>query len=342
MTDHLVTSRIIELDKPRNIVVREETLDLTRLKPSELAGRTIYSAVSPGTEIAAYVGDPPLRPMKVYPRVVGYCNVAEVIGVGADVTDYKVGDRILNFQSHRSNFICSEQSVAALIPQDCRDLVAVSTTYLFHLGYNALLKGNFRPGMSVAVIGLGTLGLTTLALASSFGGVVYALSDQKESLDKAVKFGAESVYLKSGTGSVDDIRRQTEGGVDLVITTSGRWDDWLLALRLARKEGCICVIGFPGRTEPIPGFNPLDSSYFYDSQLKIVSCGYTPHLDVPPYDIRFTMKRNCSFLLKQVIRGKLPALEIVSKVVPWREIQGLYDTMASHEPGFLTGVLDWT
>ncbi|MGZ6288264.1 MAG: zinc-dependent alcohol dehydrogenase, partial [Bdellovibrionota bacterium] len=166
-----IESKIVELDGPKSIVIKSEQLDLSELKDNEVAGQTLFSAISPGTELAAYRGDPPLRPGKIYPRVVGYCNVARVIAAGKLVKDFAVGDIILSFQSHRTTFICSQEVIATVIPSDA-NLIHASTTYLFHLGYNALIKGDFRPGMSVAVVGLGTLGLTTVAVASSSGGRV--------------------------------------------------------------------------------------------------------------------------------------------------------------------------
>ncbi|MDH5645362.1 MAG: zinc-binding alcohol dehydrogenase [Candidatus Heimdallarchaeota archaeon] len=335
-----IESKIVELDSPRNIIIRSEILELSKLKSNEMAGRTLYSAISPGTEIAAYIGDPPLRPMKVYPRVVGYCNVAEVIAIGDNVKQYKVGDKILNFQSHRTSFICTEESIGALIPEGA-DLAEAATTYLFHLGYNALLKGDFKPGMSVAVVGLGTVGLTSTALASSFGGVTYAFSNQMNSLKIARELGAESVFRKSDSGLKEKIYDLTDGGIDLVISTSGSWEDWRLAVSIARKEGTVCVIGFPGRTQPIADFNPLDSQYFYDSQLRIISCGHTSTLDVATHEIRFNIKRNCAFLLKEIIQNKIPATSIISSVVPWNELQSVYEAMASRTPGLVTSVLKW-
>jgi len=337
----ILESQIIEFDRPRNIVIRKESFDLSQMKENEVAARTLYSAISPGTEIAAYIGDPPLRPMKIYPRVVGYCNVAEVVAVGELVRQYKQGDKILTFQSHRTSFVCTEESIVALVPEGA-NLVEASTTYLFHLGYNALLKGDFKPGMSVAVVGLGTLGLTTVALASSFGGEVFAFSNQEAKLDTALEFGAERVFKKNEPELKEKIRKLTESGVDLVVTTSGTWDDWRLAISIARKEGTVCVIGFPGRTQPIPDFNPLDSQYFYDSQLKLVSCGYTTQLDAPPCDLRFNIKRNCKFLLNRVLQKKLPAEKLISSVIPWTDLQSSYEAMVARETDLITNVLEWS
>ena len=130
-------------------------------------------------------------------------------------------------------------------------------------------------------------------------------------------------------------------GLDLVITTSNRWEDWALALRLARKGGTICVLGFPGRTEPEPPLNPLDSQFFYDRQLTIHACGQSPDLDVSAHDLRFTVKRNCEFLLHQIVAGKLPARRLIASVQPWERLPEIYDQLAHRTSHGLTCVLQW-
>jgi threonine dehydrogenase-like Zn-dependent dehydrogenase len=337
-----LVSKIFELTQPKTLQIKEELLDLENLAPTELAAKTLFSAVSPGTEVAAYRGDPPLRPMKVYPRVVGYCNVAEVIAVGSAVKSYSVGDRILSFQSHRSSYVCAEQDVIARVPSSIGSAQA-ATTYLFHLGYNALLKGGFQPGLNVAVIGLGTLGLATVALTNAFGGRVFALSNQDSSLKLADELGAFGAVRKDQVDLRHKILQQTDQvGIDLVITTSGSWEDWSLAVSIARKEGTVAVLGFPGRTQPIPPFNPIDSQYFYDSQLRLIACGHSPDLDVPASDIRFTVKRNCKFLMDLISQGRLPADRLAAERVEWSKVGQAYDRLLQREAGLLTCILDWT
>jgi len=332
---------IVQLNGPRQLVTIEENLDLTRLKDNEVAAETHYTAISPGTEVAAYRGDPPLRPMKVYPRAVGYCNVSEVVALGRNVIEYEVGDFILSFQSHRSGFVCPVNEIIAKIPAEA-DLVEATATYLFHLGYDALLKGDLKPGHNVAVIGLGTIGLTTVALASLFGANVYALSNQDTNLRMATELGAHCVMTKerpNATTLIDEFTRGT--GIDMVITTSNSWKDWELAMSLPRKGGKVCVIGFPGRTVPVPPFNPLASKYFYDRQLSLIACGYTPDYQIPAHDIRFTIKRSCMFLLDQIVSKRLPARKIISRTVSWEKLEDLYRIMSARESPILTAVLKW-
>lgn len=337
-----LTSEIYELLGPRQLALRHESLDLGCLGPNEVVARTIVSVVSPGTELAAYVGAPPLRPMKVYPRVNGYCNVAEVLAVGAGVTGVRVGDRISTHQSHRSAFRCDVSRINAILePQD--DPVAHATLYLWHLGYYPLLRAGMQAGHNVAVLGLGTLGLTAVAMSRLAGCNVLAFSDRDWACRIATEFGARLALSKSETAtSLDELARVTNGvGVDLVVSTSNSWEDWEFALQIARDGGSIAVLGFPGRGIDNPEFNPLASQYLYDKELTIFSCGNPPACDVSPRDLRFTLQRNYAYLSDVIRQERVPAANIVSDVVDWTELDNVYRRMERRDEGLLTVALKW-
>jgi len=340
--NQLVDSQVVELLSPRELIFKSQALDLSKLNSQSVAAKTLYSAISPGTELAAWRGDPPLRPGPAYPRLVGYCNVAEVITVGADVQMLKVGDRILTAQSHRSAFICKQSAIFGRVP-DALSSIEASTTYLFHLGYNALLKGDFRPGHAVAVLGLGTLGMGSVLLAQALGGQVFALSNHTESLQHAQSMGVRGTWRKDTPDLARRLAESTGGsGIDLVVNTSNSWDDWWLALSLPRKEGIISVIGFPGRGQPPPSFNPLDSRYFYDNQLRLVAAGYSPDVPAAPHDIRFTRALNCAYLMQLLVSGRLMARALVGGVEPAHRIKACYEALCANRVSGLTVVLDWT
>ena len=313
----------------------------------EVATETLYSAISPGTELAAYEGLTVLRPDRAHSKVVGYCNLARVIGVGEYVRRYRPGDLILTLESHRSHFVCNEDEVLLKLPEGdytAEQLQAVATTYLFHQGYSTLLRGDLRPGQYVAVVGLGTLGLATVSVASRFGARVFGLSDQAEAREAALAVGARQVFDKSQQEeALESFRRDTAAtGIDLVVLTSSTWDDYRLAVEIVRPGGALCVLGFPGRREDEVPFNPLDPRWFYRKQLSVIACGYTPDVDIDPRDIRFTIRRNCAYLVELILAGELPAESLISAVMPWDQVATAYERIASREPGFRTAVLDWT
>ena len=318
-----IAARVARLLAPKRLVFEEQALDPARLAPGEVLAETICSAISVGTEMAAYLGEPPLRPGPVYPRLVGYCNVAEVLAVGAAVQGLAAGQRVLTLQSHRSAFICAQDQVVLALPREA-DCQLAATTYLFQIGYDALLKGGFDGSQQVAVIGLGTLGIAAVALAASLGARVSAYSDQPRSLELAREVGAAQAFAKSIPAEA--------ANADIVISTSNKWADWRLALNLARSKGALCVLGFPGRGQAPADFNPLDSQFFYDRQLRIIACGKAPQDDV---------KRNCAFLLERILSGRLPARRLIDEVRPWQELGAIYEALASRKSGQLTRILQW-
>src|SRR5450631_2192038 len=159
-----LTGQRARLLAPR--VLRFEPMALAQGAPApdEIVAITEYSAISIGTEKAAYVGLPALRAGPAYPRLVGYCNASRVFRVGTGVDEVSPGMRILTHQSHQSCFVCKESEVLAVIPPDLSSREA-SLTYIAHIGLTALQRAGLRAGESVAVQGLGPVGLATIALA---------------------------------------------------------------------------------------------------------------------------------------------------------------------------------
>lgn len=337
----IITAKIARLTGPRELIFEEAALDPSTLAPDSVLAETLVSALSVGTEMAAYMGKPPLRPGPIYPRVVGYCNVARLLHVGSEVKNYQVGDLVLSFQSHRSAFICKAADLLLKVPADM-DLGAAATTYLFHLGYSSLMNSDFRPGSHVAVIGLGVLGMGVIASGQMGGGRMAGFSNQEENLHQAEQLGADRGWLKSDPASITDYVASTGiGGADIVVLTSDTWEDWLLALKLARKKGTLAVISFPGRGQPPPDFNPLDSQYFYDKQLVILPAASASRQQLPPHEIRYNCQRNCEYLLEMIKQGRLPARQLISAEHDWSELNSVYAALENRQGGNLTHLLKW-
>jgi len=322
-----------ELDAPFTLTQKKKNLTQQMLGENEIFSETQYTVISTGTEIAAWEGKPPLRPCKVYPRLVGYCNLAKVIKVGNSVTEIHVGDYVLTDQSHRTAFICDQSEVLLCIKeQDKQLLKKITATYLYHLGYSALLAADYKPGHQIAIIGMGVLGITTASLSRVFGASPFIFTNQKMETPAFKKeyLGLNFMYELCGMD-----------GVDIVINTSNKWEDHRLCLQLARKGGSIVCLGFPGRAEEAPNFNPLDSQFFYDKQLTIKHCGYFPDVKVDPIDIRFTVKRNIKYLSSLIFQNRLDPLEILQKEFSWKKLDDAYTLLSARKEGSHTVLIDW-
>ncbi len=334
----MITTQIAVLEAPHELRVKSETLDPAALGDSELLAETIVSAISPGTELAAYTGAPPLRPGVLYPRLVGYCNVARVLGCGSTVAGIKPGDRILTFSSHRSHFRLASADVLAVLPDDIASDDAVCA-YLFHLGYNAVLKSEIRPGSDVVVIGMGVLGLTTVALASLAGARVFSISNSEFLQRKAIHFGAADCFSRAEFPQLLD--KLGADRAQVVVTTSNAWPDWRLALEAAGEQGTIAVLGFPGRQDTAVPFNPLDSEHFYMRQLRILAVGMSPERPDSRGFLPFNERGNLQRLLGWISDGRLHPAELVSGRFPGSRLADAYESLLRRDDITLTYLLDW-
>lgn len=329
-------STVVWLKAPGEIELKTEFLP--SLCEKDVLCETLVSAISPGTELAAFKGLPPLRPGVSYPRLLGYCNVARVVEAGSAVNTVKPGDRVLTFTSHRSAFVTSEENILYKLPETAR-AEDIACTYLFHLGYNAVLRGNVRAGSRVLVIGLGVLGLTTVAMAALAGARVYAVSDQSQPSTLALQMGAEAVFKRKDFHSMSE--RLGPNLADVVVSTTNGWDDWNVALRMAGQQGTIAVLGFPGRGEPPPSTNVLDSQYFYMKQLRIEAVGMSPERPDSRGFCRFNELANIDHIANLIKSGRLNPGLIASNSCRGTDINQAYLDLIARNSSQTTFILQW-
>jgi 2-desacetyl-2-hydroxyethyl bacteriochlorophyllide A dehydrogenase len=101
-----------------------------------------------------------------------------------------------------------------------------------------------RPGDSVAVLGLGPVGLIAAQAALAAGAApVFAIDTVEQRLAVAAALGATPVHLTEESPR-DVIRAATEKrGVDATIDAVGHPDALDLAIRLTRKAGTVVATG---------------------------------------------------------------------------------------------------
>jgi threonine dehydrogenase-like Zn-dependent dehydrogenase len=334
-----IEARVAWLTAPRQLEWRREQLDTGALAPGQLLCETLVSAISPGTELAAYTGQPPLRDGPGYPRLLGYCNVARVLAVGAGVPPVRPGQRVLTFASHRSHFLAKADEVLLVLDEQAR-AADLACAYLFHLGLNAVLRSQVRAGSRVLVIGLGVLGLTSVAMAALAGARVSALSDHAGSRRLAREQGAGTAVERSELPALEEAL--TPSRADVVILTSNSWEDFALALRLAGQRATIACLGFPGRTAAPGAFNPLDSRYFYARQLRIEAVGLSPERADARGFARYNERDNLAYIAALIGSGRLRPAALVSGSYPAADLARAYQDLLAGERSAPTCLLDWS
>ncbi len=142
------------------------------------------------------------------------------------------------------------------VPEDMRTDVAVFVEEMA-VAYHSLARAavpfapvneGFGPGMSVAVIGNGPLGILHGTMSSIHGAGLRIATDLSNlRLSKAKGLYAD-VTINASEVSVDDriakVKDLTEGvGPDLVIESAGEPEAFIEALRMVRKGGTVIEVG---------------------------------------------------------------------------------------------------
>jgi threonine dehydrogenase-like Zn-dependent dehydrogenase len=335
-----IKSKVYKLLAPQELVLIEEEIDVEHIAENEFFAETIYTAISPGTETAAFIGREPLRAGKIYPRVVGYCSIARVLIIGNAINDLSVGDFVLTFQSHRTHFKQSNNDFYLRIESQFAKEATIA--YLFHLGYHSLLTAEAKQGHNIGIIGAGVLGVATSIMSQVSGARTFLFSNQNETsifLDKQNKFVQ---VLKKEESSLQYVETKTENtGLDIIVNTSNSWNDWKLALKAANPNGLIVNLGFPGRGEALPSFNPLDPQYVYTKNLTIKALSPLFESDISASLIRFNVKRNLEYIINLLKTGSIFFSQLVSSEIHYQELKGQYVKYISQKNYMLSTLIHW-
>ncbi len=211
---------------------------------------------------------------------IGHEYVGTVVAAGRDVTRVAAGDRVLGcFHSACGTcFFClrgayhkcdrmrvfghgatlgslqgtqAEQAVVPManmtlrkVPDGVSDEVALFAGDVMGTGYHAVVESGIKPGDSIAVLGLGPVGLCAVQVALAAGaGPVFAIDSVPDRLEVAAALGAQSVHLTEQSPR-DEIKRGTERrGVDATVDAVGHPDALDTAIRLTRNGGTVVAIG---------------------------------------------------------------------------------------------------
>jgi Zn-dependent alcohol dehydrogenase len=101
-----------------------------------------------------------------------------------------------------------------------------------------------RPGESVAVIGLGGVGLNSVMAARISGASqIIGIDILEEKFPVARELGCTETLLANGPDIVEHIKDLTGGGVEYVFEVSGHRDSVALGLDVTRKGGEVICVG---------------------------------------------------------------------------------------------------
>lgn len=269
--------RATVIHAPRDIRV-EQLPDPKILQPTDAILRTVATCVC-GTDLWDYRGVNPV----CAPHPIGHEYIGVVEDVGCRVESIRRGQFVVGsfFASDNTCPICHAgyhsscphkefvhgcQAEYVRVPLADGTLVptpeapdemlvphVLALSDVMGTGWYAAEAAEVKPGMTVAVVGDGAVGLCAVLAARELGaGRIIAMSRHEDRQKVAMEFGATDLVHERGEEGVQRIRELTGGiGADAVLECVGTRESMMQALHSARPGGNVGFVGVP-HDVPLP------------------------------------------------------------------------------------------
>lgn len=252
--------------------VRLESVPIPSIGPGELLVR-VRTALTCGTDVKVFRRGYHAKMIRP-PALFGHEMAGDVVAVGDGIAQFRAGQRIVAansapcdrcfFCQHGQQNLCQDLlfnngAYAEFIRLPAR--IVQKNTYVIpsSLGYKdaalveplacavrGLDESNVHAGDTLAIIGLGPIGLMFVQLAKyAYGAHVIAIARRQEQVDRAMLLGADEGLLMGNHASLaTELKSRTAGrGADMVIEAIGHPEAWELATQLVRRGGTINFFG---------------------------------------------------------------------------------------------------
>lgn len=293
------------------------------LSDTEVAGPTLATLISPGTELNGCFDVP-----RDSPSVGGYAAIFTIDSVGSNVRDLHVGQRVFCMGNHVSRQRCDRREVVPIL----KTLSAADALLcrLMCVSWSTLSTTRARPRDLVLVCGLGIVGNLAAQIFQAFGYRVSAIEPVESRRDVAQRCGLNDVHA-TVDGMIDSF--------DLALDCSGHEAAVLDACRLARQHGEVVLIGSPWRKRSdIPAF---DLIRLVNRKYLTVRSGWEWQLPRHPTEHqRASIFGNLSSAIELLATGHIRAAGLCAIRRP-RDCQRAYDDLLHQRIDELCISFDW-
>ncbi|MHC1695994.1 MAG: zinc-binding dehydrogenase [Eubacteriales bacterium] len=279
-----------------------------------------------------------------YPVVLGHEGVGRVVELGEKVRSYRVGDLVLmpylsdlpegwhsawgTFAEYNTVTDAKAMEADGLIPPEFAwsqqvipaDFDPVSSTMIitFREVLSTMRLFGFEENKSVAVLGLGPVGLSFVKLCSLMGmGPVVAIDISEDKLRMAKDMGAHAVINSKTSSLKDEVRRVCPEGLDFALDAVGVPSFISEALGLIKPNAKVCVYGISERMDA-----PLDWS----------SSPYNWTLQFNQFPSKKAESLAHNTIINWIKLGLLNPSDYISHVFDFEDIAEAFEKIEKREP----------
>jgi L-iditol 2-dehydrogenase len=274
------------------------------------------------------------------PTVLGHEIAGEVVRVGAAVSPFQVGDRVVvahhvpcfgcHYCRHGNHSMCRSFKQSHLIPGGFAEEVLVPAEHVkfttlplpAHLSFEtasfteplacclrSLRRWNLQPGDVVVIVGLGPMGLLMAQLVQANWGLVLGMDLDEQRLAFAEHLGVDAVCpAADGEQVIRWVHELTQGrGCDVVVLTAGHGGTVQEACQWVRDGGIITLFGNMALQQPAQ----LDPNLLYYREIRLEG-SYSPS----PLDLGHALHLIASHTVKvdRLITHRLPLEDLPQAV----------------------------
>lgn len=265
------------------------------------------------------------------PIPLGYSSAGVVVEAGRD-SGFAVGDRVAcggaGFANHAE---CNAvpRNLIARIP-DGVSFADASCATVGAIALQGVRQCEVRLGETVAVIGLGLMGILAVQMLKASGCRVIGFDPNAARCRLAEELGCD----RAVSGNLaDEALAFAEGhGVDAVLITAATHSDEpvTVAAEISKKKGRVVATGLVGMNLP------RDAYYKKEIDFRL-SCSYGPGRYDPVYEeqgvdypfgyVRWTEQRNMAVFLQLVAEGKVTPSRLVTHRFPFDDALDAYQLL---------------
>ncbi len=298
------------------------------LEADELAGHSLATLISTGTELASAY-----QATEGFPRGLGYSAVFMVDEIGNGINDIKTGDIVFCMGGHRS-YQRVRRSFAIPLTEKIEPEIAVFAR-LMGVSMSTLTTTTARPPEKVLVMGLGVIGNLAAQNFACCGYDVIACDLDETRRNIALESGLKRVFASVPLNDPD-----INGKIGLALDCSGHEQAVLDACNVIRKRGEVVLIATPWRRYTDIYAYAILHAIFH--KYVVMRSGWEWELPLHPTDFRTnSIYGNLEVALKWLAEGKIKVNNLYNKISP-EEAQKAYQSLSDKTSEKLTYVFDWS
>ena len=260
------------------------------------------------------------------PGSPGHEGWGEIAALGAEVEDFKVGERVALLSGRAyAGYDVAEAEAIARIPANAENMLLPGEPLACAM--NIFRRSQIEPDQWVAIVGVGFIGALLVQLAANAGARVIALSRRPYALEVARQCGAAHTFATDDRhAAIGAVRELTSGAAcERVIEAAGEQVTLDIASAISAEGGRLMIAGYHQdgpRTVDMQQWNwrGLDVINAHERDPKVAARGLREAMDA-------------------VREGRLDPAALLTHRMPLDRLSNAFELMRERPEGFLKAVV---